>query len=76
MKFKTTHYHFDLLKDEERISAFYEAIEDLSANQGISYDLGCGKRNFIFFLNSYFKEIIAIEQDVKASICAKKFRKL
>ncbi len=29
------------------------------------------KWNFIFFLNSYFKEIIAIEQDFKASRCAK-----
>ena len=72
MKFKTTHYHFDLLKDEERISAFYEAIEDLSVNQELAYDLGCGSGILSFFLNSYFKEIIAIEQDVKASICAKK----
>lgn len=72
MKFKTTYYHFDLLKDEERISAFYEAIEDLSVNQELAYDLGCGSGILSFFLNSYFKEIIAIEQDVKASICAKK----
>ncbi len=26
---------------------------------------------YLFFLNSYFKEIIAIEQDFKASRCAK-----
>ena len=33
MKFKTTPYHFDLLKDEERLSAFYEAIKELSTSQ-------------------------------------------
>ena len=72
MKFKTTPYHFDLLKDEERLSAFYEAIKELSTSQELAYDLGCGSGILSFFLNSYFKEIIAIEQDVKASICAKK----
>ena len=71
MKFKTTPYHFDLLKDEKRLSAFFEAIEDLSHNQDLAYDLGCGSGILSFFLNLYFKEIIAIEQDVKASICAK-----
>ena len=71
MKFKTTPYHFDLLKDEKRLSAFFEAIEDLSHNQDLAYDLGCGSGILSFFLNPYFKEIIAIEQDVKASICAK-----
>lgn len=35
------------------------------------YDLGCGSGILSFFLNSYFKEIIAIEQDFKASRCAK-----
>lgn len=71
MKFKTTPYHFDLLKDEKRISAFFEAIEDLSINQDLAYDLGCGSGILSFFLNPYFKEIIAIEQDVKAYTCAK-----
>ena len=71
MKFKTTPYHFDLLKDEERLSAFYEAINELSTSQELAYDLGCGSGILSFFLNSYFKEIIAIEQDFKASRCAK-----
>ena len=71
MKFKTTPYHFDLLKDEERLSAFYEAIKELSTSQELAYDLGCGSGILSFFLNSYFKEIIAIEQDFKASGCAK-----
>ena len=71
MKFKTTPYHFDLLKDEERLSAFYEAIKELSTSPELAYDLGCGSGILSFFLNSYFKEIIAIEQDFKASRCAK-----
>lgn len=71
MKFKTTPYHFDLLKDEERLSAFYEAIKELSTSQELAYDLGCGSGILSFFLNSYFKEIIAIEQDFKVSRCAK-----
>lgn len=71
MKFKATPYHFDLLKDEERLSAFYEAIGELSTSHELAYDLGCGSGILSFFLNSYFKEIIAIEQDFKASRCAK-----
>ena len=57
MKFKTTPYHFDLLKDEERLSAFYEAIKELSTSQELAYDLGCGSGILSFFLNSYFKEM-------------------
>ena len=71
MKFKTTHYHFDLLKDKNRLSAFYEAISESSSNQDLAYDLGCGSGILSFFLNPYFKDIIAIEQDVKAYNCAK-----
>lgn len=71
MKFKTTPYHFDLLKDKNRLSAFYEAISESSSNQDLAYDLGCGSGILSFFLNPYFKDIIAIEQDVKAYNCAK-----
>ena len=60
MKFKTTHYHFDLLKDEERISAFYEAIEDLSVNQELAYDLGCGSGILSFFLNLILALVISL----------------
>lgn len=70
MKFKNTPYHFDLLKDEERLSAFYEAIVTLKCNQDLAYDLGCGSGILSFFLNPYFNKIISIEQDIKASICA------
>ena len=71
MRFKTTPYHFDLLKDKKRLSAFYVAISELPHNQDLAYDLGCGSGILSFFLNPYFKEIIAIEQDVKAYNCAK-----
>lgn len=70
MKFKTTPYHFDLLKDEKRVSAFYEAINTLPTNGDVAYDLGCGSGVLSFFLHPFFKEIIAIEQDIKASNCA------
>ena len=70
MKFKTTPYHFDLLKDEKRVSAFYEAINTLPTNGDVAYDLGCGSGILSFFLHPFFKEIIAIEQDIKASNCA------
>ena len=70
MKFKTTPYHFDLLKDEKRVSAFYEAINTIPTNGDVAYDLGCGSGILSFFLHSFFKEIIAIEQDIKASTCA------
>ena len=71
MNFKTTPYHFDLLKDNQRLSAFYEAICELSFDQDLAYDLGCGSGILSFFLNLYFKDIIAIEQDVKTCNCAK-----
>ena len=70
MKFKTTPYHSDLLKDSDRLSAFFEAIEDYNGNNELAYDLGCGSGILSYFLSSYFKEVIAIEIDKKASACA------
>lgn len=54
MKFKTTPYHFDLLKDEERLSAFYEAIKELYTSQELAYDLGCGSGILSFFSKFLF----------------------
>lgn len=71
MKFKTTSYHFDLLKDRDRLSVFFEAIEDYDSNMDIAYDLGCGSGVLSYFLSSKFKEIIAFEVDRKAFQCAK-----
>ena len=71
MKFKTTPYHHDLLKDEDRLSAFFQAIEEYDGNSDLAYDLGCGSGILSYFLKDYFKEIIAVEINRKASECAK-----
>lgn len=70
MKFQTTHYHLDLLKDTERVSAFFEAIDNYSGNTNLAYDLGCGSGILSYFLRDKFDEIKSIEIDSKASKCA------
>ena len=70
MKFKTTPYHFDLVKDTERLSAFADAIRQYDGADGLAYDLGCGSGVLSYFLRSRFKEIIAIEIDPSACGCA------
>ena len=71
MKFKTTPYHSDLLKDRERLASFYNAICEYSSNNELAYDLGCGSGILSYFLSSYFDEIISIEIDSKTAKCAK-----
>ena len=71
MKFKVTPYHSDLLKDTDRLSAFWEAIREYEGNFDIAYDLGCGSGILSYFLSTHFKEVIALEIDKKASQCAK-----
>ena len=71
MKFKATKYHFDLLKDFERLAVFLEAIKEYDANTTLAYDLGCGSGILSYFLSSYFDEVIAIEVSKQASDCAK-----
>ncbi|SDA71467.1 methyltransferase domain-containing protein [Methanobrevibacter millerae] len=70
MKFKATSYHFDLLKDNDRVSAFFEAINDYSGNNDLAYDLGCGSGVLSYFLSESFHKIIAVEIDSKAAECA------
>ena len=70
MKFQATSYHFDLLKDNDRVSAFFEAINQYNSKTDLVYDLGCGSGLLSYFLNEKFREIIAIEIDSKASKCA------
>ena len=50
MKFKTTPYHHDLLKDEDRLSAFFQAIGEYDGNNDLAYDLGCGSGILSYFL--------------------------
>lgn len=72
MKFQTTHYHLDLLKDTERVSAFFEAINQYSLKTDLAYDLGCGSGLLSYFLSDKFMEIISVEIDSKAHACALK----
>ena len=71
MKFKTTPYHHDLLKDKDRLSVFWQAIQEYDSSTELAYDLGCGSGVLSYFLSSKFDEIFAIEMDNKASKCAK-----
>ena len=71
MKFKTTKYHFDLLNDQERVSAFFEAIDEYNGKTELAYDLGCGSGVLSYFLSSYFDEVISLEMNESAFDCAK-----
>ena len=71
MKFKATPYHSDLLKDQERLASFYNAILEYDSNNGLAYDLGCGSGVLSYFLSPFFEEVISLEVSFKASQCAK-----
>lgn len=71
MNFKTTKYHFDLLNDSERLSVFFEAINEYDGSTNLAYDLGCGSGILSYFLSSHFDEVISLEIDSAASNCAK-----
>lgn len=70
MKFKVNSYHFKLLRDYERLSAFKEAIDDYAIRNGgnsnglnskVAFDLGCGSGVLSYFANGYMDKLIAIE---------------
>ena len=70
MKFKVNSYHFKLLRDYERLSAFKEAIDDYAIRNGknsngsnskVAFDLGCGSGVLSYFASGYMDRIIAIE---------------
>ena len=69
MKFKVNSYHYNLLKDHERLSAFKEAIFDFMENhEGDSpdkraFDLGCGSGVMSYFASGYFDKVISIEKE-------------
>ena len=68
MKFKTTPYHFDLIRDLQRLSAFYQAISEYDGAKDLAYDLGCGSGILSYFLSSHFNEIISLEIDSSAYV--------
>jgi len=70
MKFKTTPYHHDLLNDTDRLSVFFQAIDEYDSNNDLAYDLGCGSGVLSYFLSSKFKEIVSLEIDRKTFSCA------
>lgn len=70
MKFFTTPYHYDLLKDTERLSAFYEAIFDNKWD--VVYDLGTGSGILSYFAAPTSNFIFALEKNPKSSECAQK----
>ena len=70
MKFNVNSYHFKLLRDYERLSAFKEAIDDYAIRNGgdsndstskVTFDLGCGSGVLSYFASEYMGRIIAIE---------------
>ena len=70
MKFNVNSYHFKLLKDYERLSAFKEAIDDYAIrNNGnsndsdskVAFDLGCGSGVLSYFAIEHVDKVIAIE---------------
>lgn len=72
MKFRTTPYHSHLLNDTDRLSVFYEAINECDLdNKELAYDLGCGSGVLSYFLTDHFDEIISLEIDKKTFNCAK-----
>ncbi|MDR2830820.1 MAG: methyltransferase domain-containing protein [Methanobrevibacter sp.] len=79
MLFEVTKYHQDLLKDFERLSAFFEVIDEvhLKNDNGflIAYDLGCGSGVLSYFASKIVKKVIAIDKDsniVKKAKCSLK----
>lgn len=86
MKFFTTPYHLNLLKDAERLTVFHEAINDYYKQHIRSdslaldskklektiFDVGCGTGVLSFFASKYFKKIISIDIDSKIIDFAKK----
>ena len=70
MKFKVNSYHFKLLRDYERLSAFKEAIDDYAIRNGmdsngsndkVAFDLGCGSGVLSYFAKEHVGKVIAIE---------------
>ncbi len=70
MKFLTTPYHYNLLQDTERLSAFYEPISNNEWD--VVYDLGTGSGILSYFAAHTSNFIFAFEKNPKSSECAQK----
>ncbi|MCC7554483.1 MAG: methyltransferase domain-containing protein [Methanobacteriaceae archaeon] len=77
MKFLTTPYHYNLLNDLDRLSVFYEGINDYfnykkPSKDCLIFDIGCGSGILTYFIrNNTNSKIIAIEKYKKAFETAK-----
>lgn len=74
MKFKATPYHYDLLKDKNRLAIFLEAIEEFSKgndSNATAFDVGCGSGILSYFCQPYFEKVLAVEIDSKVAGYAK-----
>jgi len=60
-KMRTTPYHFNLLSDEERLSAFFEAIKEKA--KGTVYDIGSGCGILSIYASFYSNFVYAVEID-------------
>ena len=68
-RMRTTPYHFNLLSDTERLSAFLEAIKEKA--KGTVYDIGAGCGILSILAAPYSNFIYAVEKDPRASKLAK-----
>lgn len=64
-KMRTTPYHFNLLSDTERLSAFLEAIKQKA--KGTIYDIGAGCGILSIFAAPYSNFIYAVEKDSRSA---------
>jgi predicted RNA methylase len=73
-KMRTTPYHFNLLSDEERLSAFFEAIKEKC--NGTVYDIGSGCGILSIFASFYSDFVYAVEINPDSAKTAKYNTKL
>lgn len=81
MKFHTTPYHSNLIKDKNRLSTFFEGIKEISKEHinskkkndiKLALDLGCGSGVLSYFASNYFDFVLAMDIDEKIINHAKK----
>ncbi|MDI6645118.1 MAG: 50S ribosomal protein L11 methyltransferase [Methanobacteriaceae archaeon] len=70
MKLLVTPYHYNLISDYERLSAFFEAIKENS--KGIVYDIGTGSGILAIFASINAEKVYSVEVDHNTTLCALK----